>query len=62
MTPDEKRLKEIRHRQWEIEQEKKLLCKESKELTREKLQIEGYHRIERSRKVYKNRKKDKKNV
>jgi hypothetical protein len=62
MTPDDKRLKEIKHRQWEIEQEKKKLDKESKALTREKLQIEGYHRIERSRKAYKSRKRGKQNV
>lgn len=62
MTVDEKRLKEINHRQWEIEQSIRALKNESKALTREKLQIQGYHRIERSRKAYKSRKKGKQNV
>ncbi len=62
MTPDEKRLKEINHELWEIEETMKQLKKRTKVLTREKLQIEGYHKIERSRKAYKSRKRGKQNV
>ena len=55
MTPEERRIKEINRRQYEIRKEKQALVNESKELTRERLQLEGYHRIERSRQAYRHK-------
>lgn len=52
MTPEEKRLKEINHRQWEIEENIKALKKESQLLRNESLQIRGYHKIEKCKKAY----------
>lgn len=52
MTPEEKRLKEINHRQWEIEENIKALKKESQLLRNELLQIRGYHKIEQCKKAY----------
>lgn len=53
MNQEEKRLKKINHRQWEIEEQIKLLKKESKILTAEKMQILGYHKIEHCKTKYK---------
>lgn len=52
MTSDERRLKEINHKLWELEEIIKQAKKETKALTREKLEIQGLHKIERSRKQY----------
>lgn len=52
MTTDDKRLKEINHELWEIEETMKQLKKRTKVLTREKLQINGYHKIIRSKQKY----------
>jgi hypothetical protein len=46
------RIKEINHELWEIEETMKQLKKRTKVLTREKLEIQGLHKIERSKKKY----------
>ena len=46
------RLKEIKHRQWEINEAIKILKNESKELRQEERQILGYHRIEQVKQKY----------
>lgn len=62
MTPDDKKLKEIRREKWEICVDIKNKKKRLVELSNMEAMITGYHRIERSRKAYKNRKKGKQNV
>lgn len=52
MTQDERRLKEIKHRRYEISETFKVLKKELQNLSIEEAQITGYHRIERSRQAY----------
>lgn len=52
MTQDEKRLKEIKARKFEIAQLISKLKKELVNLSAEERQINGYHRIERSRQLF----------
>ena len=47
------RIKEINHELWEIEETMKQLKKRTKVLTREKLQLEGYHKIVSVKQKYK---------
>lgn len=58
MTAEEKRLKEIKHRKYEIAIAIKDLKKEMINLTTEESMINGYHRIERSKKGYRKGKHD----
>lgn len=53
------RLKEINHELWEIEETMKQLKKRTKVLTREKLEIQGLHRIVSAKQKYKNKSKSK---
>lgn len=53
------RIKEINHELWEIEETMKQLKKRTKELTREKLQLEGYHKIVLAKQKYKYKNKSK---
>ena len=55
MTQDDKRLKEINHRRWEIAETFKELKKELQNLSIEEAQITGYHRIEKSRQAYRHK-------
>ena len=55
MTPEEKRIKEINRENYEIDLEIKELKKKKIALRNEKLQLEGYHRIERSRQAYRHK-------
>lgn len=53
------RIKEINHELWEIEEAMKQLKKRTKLLTREKLQLEGYHKIVSAKQKYKHNSKSK---
>lgn len=53
------RIKEINHELWEIEETMKQLKKRTKILTREKLQLEGYHKIVSAKQKYKHKNKSK---
>lgn len=53
------RIKEINHELWEIEETMKQLKKRTKLLTREKLQLEGYHKIVSAKQKYKYKNKSK---
>ena len=55
MTPDDKRLKEIKRKKWElcenIRQEKKRLI----ELSNEEKMINGYHKVVRAKQKYRSK-------
>lgn len=53
------RLKEINHRLWELEEIIKQAKKETKVLTREKLEIQGLHKIVSAKQKYKHNSKSK---
>lgn len=55
MTPEEKRLKEIKRENYEIDLEIKELKKKKIALRNEKLQLEGYHKIERCKQAYRSK-------
>ena len=55
MTPDDKRLKEIDHKLWELEEIIKQAKKETKALTREKLEIQGLHKVVRAKQKYRSK-------
>lgn len=57
MISDDKRLKEIKKRRYEIAVEFKQLKKELVQLSQEESMITGYYKIEKSKKAYKSRKK-----
>ena len=59
MTPDEKRLKEIKHRKYEIAITIKDLKKEMIKLSNEESMINGYHRIIKAKQKYKSKSKSK---
>lgn len=58
MTADEQRLKEIKHRKYELTIAIRDIKKELIRLSSEEAMINGYHRIERTKKCYKKAKKN----